>query len=911
MTGNEIRTSFWEFFKDKGHTIVPSDSLIPAGDVTLLFTNAGMNQFMDVFLGTGSRSYKRAVDSQKCIRVSGKHNDLDEVGHDTSHHTFFEMLGNWSFGDYYKREAIIFAWELLTEVWGLPKEQLWATVFRDDDEAEELWYEVTDIGQGRVLRFDEKENFWEVGDTGPCGPCSEIHIDLGPGVCDSKDHTCAVNVEGCSRFLELWNLVFIQYNRDETGALHPLPKKHVDTGLGFERIVAVIQNKHSDYDTDLFTPIIDVIVDMSGHEYYSDERGTPHRVIADHARCLTFAIGDGVMPSNEGRGYVIRRILRRAVLYGKKIGMDEPFIHKLVDTVVDLMGGAYPDILQRQELVKRIILSEEERFLRTLDRGLEILDNSLEKLKSANKSVLPGHQAFELYDTYGFPLDLTQIIATEQGFTVDEAGFEEAMEEQRERGRASWQAAGGLGEEVYADVYREYGATEFLGYECTRQEPRSPLGRSLVLPAEAEVLAIVKNGELLSTTVEGDEVNVILNRTPFYGEAGGQVGDTGTISPPFSKGAGGISNSDVTLQVTDTVKPIPELIVHKCKVIKGSLSPNAAVKAEVDAKRRKDIAISHTATHILHNALRDVLGKHVVQSGSLVEPGRLRFDFSHYEAVSKEQLRQVENQINERIRDCTQVTTEHMSLQEAKGKGAIAFFGEKYGDFVTVVRIGDFSMELCGGTHLKSTGEIGLVKILSESSIAAGVRRIEALTGETAYQYQQETEEIFSELGSLLKVGGANKRLLIDRVQKLLQDNRDLEQQVEQFQREAARSQVGDLVQKAQIVDGVKVISTVLENVDRSELRSIVDDLKNKLGSGVVVLGSVTDSKPALIAGVTPDLTESKGLKAGDIIKDVAKIVGGSGGGRADLAQAGGREPAKLQEAIDAVAGIVREYIVT
>ncbi|MBM3238465.1 alanine--tRNA ligase [Candidatus Poribacteria bacterium] len=884
MTGNEIRTSFWEFFKNKGHTLVPSDSLIPAGDVTLLFTNAGMNQFMDVFLGTGSRSYKRAADSQKVIRVSGKHNDLDEVGHDTTHHTFFEMLGNWSFGDYYKREAITYAWELLTEVWGLPKERLWATVFRDDDEAEELWYKVTDIGPGRVLRFDE--NFWEVGDTGPCGPCSEIHIDLGPDVCDAKNHTCGVEVKGCSRFVEIWNLVFIQYNRDETGALHPLPQKHVDTGLGFERVVAVLQNKKSNYDTDLFTPIIDAIADMSGYKYYGDERGTPHRVVADHTRGLTFAISDGVMPSNEGRGYVIRRILRRAVLYGKRIGMNEPFIYKIVDTVVDLMGEAYPEIIQRQELVKRIIFSEEERFLKTLDRGLEILDNSLSQLKAANKSILPGRQAFELYDTYGFPLDLTQIIATEQGFTVDEAGFNEAMEEQRQRGRASWQTTGGPGEEVYVDVYQEYGATEFLGYGCTA--------------AEAEVLAIVKNGELLSKAIEGNEVDVILNRTPFYGESGGQVGD-----------AGAISNSDVTLQVIDTVKPTPELIVHKCKVITGNLSPNAVVKAEVDTKRRKDIAISHTATHILHNALRTVLGKHVAQSGSLVEPGRLRFDFSHYEAVSKEQLRKVEALINERIRECAPVTTERMSLQGAKDKGAIAFFGEKYGDVVNVVQMGDFSLELCGGTHLKSTGEIGLVKILSESSIAAGVRRIEALTGEAAYQYQQEAEEILSELGSVLKVGGAQRRLLIERVQKLLQDNRDLERQIEQFQREHARSQVGDLVQKAQLVDGVKVISMVLENVDRSELRSIVDDLKNKLGSGVVVLGSVTDSKPSLIAGVTPDLTESKGLKAGDIIKDVAKIVGGSGGGRADLAQAGGREPAKLQEAIDAVAGIVKKHIVT
>lgn len=888
MTSNEIRTSFFEFFKSKGHIIVPSDSLIPAGDVTLLFTNAGMNQFMDVFLGTGSRSYKRVADSQKCIRVSGKHNDLDEVGHDATHHTFFEMLGNWSFGDYYKREAISFAWELLTEIWGLPKEQLWAAVFRDDDEAEELWYKVTGIGRGRVLRFDEKENFWEVGDTGPCGPCSEIHIDLGPGICNSTNHICGVNVEGCSRFLELWNLVFIQYNRDDSGVLHPLPKKHVDTGLGFERIVAVLQNKYSNYDTDLFTPILNTIADMTGHEYFGDERGTPHRVLADHTRCLTFAIGDGVMPSNEGRGYVIRRILRRAVLYGKKLGMDEPFIHRLVDIIVNLMGDAYPEIRTRQEFLTQIILSEEEQFHRTLDRGLEILDGMLSHLKAdcheslKGKSILPGHQAFELYDTYGFPLDLTQIIAAEQNITVDEDSFDVAMDEQRQRGRASWQAAGGLvADEIYADFFREYGATEFLGYETAA--------------VEANVLAIIKDGELVSAVSEGDEVNIILDKTPFYGEAGGQIGDTGVI---FS--------DSVRIEVTDTVKPSPDLIVHQCKITEGELSPGALVTAEVDVERRRGIAISHTATHILHSALRTVLGQHVAQSGSLVEAGRLRFDFSHYEATSQEQLREVERLINERVRSNVPVIVEEMSLQEAKDKGAIAFFGDKYSDEVHVVQMGDFSMELCGGTHLTSTGEIGLVKILSESSIAGGVRRIEALTGEASYQYQRESQDILSELSAILK---AQRNEIPEKVQRLLQENRDLERQLEQLQGKLALAGTSDLVQQAHTIDGVTVISSVVENVDRGGLRNQVDNLKNKIGSGIVVLGSVIDSKPALVVGVTADLTESKKLKAGDIIKDVAKIVGGSGGGRPDLAQAGGREPNKLPEAIEAVMDIVTEHL--
>lgn len=615
MKGNEVRSSFLDFFRSKGHTIVPSDSLIPANDPTLLFTNAGMNQFKDVFLGTGKRSYRRAADSQKCIRVSGKHNDLEQVGHDTYHHTFFEMLGNWSFGDYYKREAIRFAWELLTEVWRIPKEKLWATVYEEDDESEGYWYQETDILKGRVLRFGAEENFWEMGETGPCGPCSEIHIDLGPDACrnDDPNHVCGVNA-GCPRFVELWNLVFMQYNRNERGELEPLPERHVDTGMGLERIVAVLQDRRDDYLTDLFMPIVDMICDLSGYEYHSDGRGTPHRVLADHSRCATFAIADGVMPSNEGRGYVIRRIIRRAVLYGKKLGMDKPFIWRLVEPIQAIMGEAYPEVRERREFIERIIKAEEERFHRTLDRGLEILEEELERLKAEGERVIPGEKAFELYDTYGFPLDLTQLIARERGFAVDEMGFRRAMDEQRERGRASWRGDIDYTKaSVYADVLKEFGPTQFLGYET--------------LNATAKAVALIRSGEMISSASKGEEVEIVLDRTPFYGEAGGQVGDKGRM----------ISERAV-IEVIDAFRPSPDLIVHRCKVLEGEVLAGDEVKAEVSEEDRLETARAHTATHLLHAALRKVLGEHARQSGSLVEPGRLRFDFSHYEAPSQEEL---------------------------------------------------------------------------------------------------------------------------------------------------------------------------------------------------------------------------------------------------------------------------------
>jgi alanyl-tRNA synthetase len=881
MTGNEIRSSFLEFFKSKGHTIVPSDSLIPANDPTLLFTNAGMNQFKDVFLGTGKRSYRRAADSQKCIRVSGKHNDLEQVGHDTYHHTFFEMLGNWSFGDYYKREAIRFAWELLTEVWGIPKENLWATVYEEDDEAERYWYEETDIPKGRVLRFGAEDNFWEMGETGPCGPCSEIHIDLGPEACrnDDPNHICGVN-SGCPRFVELWNLVFMQYNRSEKGEFEPLPERHVDTGMGLERIVAVLQDKRDNYLTDLFQPIIEMIGDMTGHDYHSDHRGTPHRVLADHSRCAAFAIADGVMPSNEGRGYVIRRIIRRAVLYGKKLGMDEPFIWRLIEPIQTIMGDAYPEVRERGEFIGRIIRSEEERFHRTLDRGLEILEEELERLTAKGERTIPGRKAFELYDTYGFPLDLTQLIARERGFTVDEVGFRKAMDEQRERGRASWQGDIDYTKaEVYADVLKEFGPTQFLGYET--------------LNTTAKVIALIRSGEMISSAVKGEEVEVVLDRTPFYGESGGQVGDRGTMT-----------SERAIMEVTDTFKPSPDLIVHRCRVVEGELRAGDEVKAQVDEGKRIETARAHTATHLLHAALRKVLGEHVRQSGSLVEPGRLRFDFSHYEAPSSAELFEVERLVNRWIMQDVSVTAEVMGLDEARERGAIALFGEKYGETVRVIAIGDFSAELCGGTHLNRTGQIGLFKITSEGSIAAGIRRIEAVVGESAYTLQREIDIELGRLADLLKV---KREEVTERVERLLEENRELRRRISQMESRMASSRVADLIDSAQEIEGVRVVAHAFSGVTVETLRGMVDELKNRMGSVVAVLGSDLNGKAVFVAGVTPDLVE-RGLKAGDIVREVAKVTGGGGGGRPEMAQAGGRDASKLSEAIEAVPQIVSRF---
>ena len=883
MTSDEIRASFLEYFRKQGHTVVPSASLIPAGDETLLFTNAGMNQFKEVFLGMGQREYTRAVDTQKCLRVSGKHNDLEEVGYSPSHHTFFEMLGNWSFGDYYKQEAIAFAWELVTELWRIPQELLWATVYVDDDEAEKLWLQETDLPLARIRRC-EKDNFWEMGETGPCGPCSELFIDLGVDAYPETANDPSAGPNTSDRFLEFWNLVFIQYNRDESGVLTPLPATHVDTGMGFERITSILQGVDSNYKTDLFTPLLGTISDITDAAYFDDERGLPHRVIADHVRCLTFAIGDGVMPSNEGRGYVIRRILRRAVLYGKKLAMDEAFLYRLVDTVIELLGDVFPDVTPRREFITRTIQAEEHRFHQTLERGLEMLDNSFDALTAQGGTRLDGKRAFELYDTFGFPLDLTQMLARERGFVVDDSGFARSMEAQRARGRAAWQAKGGAKDEeisVYAQVLKENGESEFVGYTQDN--------------AESEIVALIAGTESVGGAREGDEVSVLLNRTPFYGESGGQVGDVGTIESENAK-----------LAVLDTLKPSAELVVHKCRVLEGEITPFTAVHAQIDVARRRAVAVSHTATHILHSGLRSVLGTHVGQAGSLVAAGRLRFDFSHYEAVSSEQLREIEGFVNDKIRENDTLSIAEMSLDEAKARGALAFFGDKYGDIVRVVQAGKYSVELCGGTHVDATGELGFVKLVSESSIAAGVRRVEALTGSAAASAVQEDDALLATIANALKTP---KAALPERIERLLQEQRELEQQLQQLKGQLARANIGALVEGATLVDGVQVVAARIESTERQGLRRLVDELKTRLDSGVVALASVTDSEVAFVVGVTADLVKQRGLHAGKIISDLTRLADGRGGGRPELAQGGGKAPGKVQAAIDAVGRIVAEQL--
>lgn len=884
MTSDEIRASFLEYFKTNGHTVVPSASLIPAEDPTLLFTNAGMNQFKDVFLGIGQRAYSRAVDTQKCLRVSGKHNDLEEVGYSPSHHTFFEMLGNWSFGDYYKQEAIALAWVLVTDLWNIPTDLLWATVYTEDDESEKLWLQETDLPLERIRRCD-KDNFWEMGETGPCGPCSELFIDLGVEAFPETANDPNAGPNTSDRFLEFWNLVFIQYNRDQNGTLEPLPATHVDTGMGFERITSILQGVDSNYKTDLFMPILNTISDMTGKDYSHDNNGLPHRVIADHIRCLTFTIGDGVMPSNDGRGYVIRRILRRAVLYGKKLDMNEPFIYRLVDKVIDLLGDVFTDVLPRKDFITRIIQAEENRFHQTLARGLDILEQSIDTLKTKGKTDLDGKRAFELYDTFGFPLDLTQLLTRERGITVDEVGFEDNMSQQRERGRAAWQAAGsGVNDDqisLYAEVLKETGCTEFVGYND--------------YTIDTDIVTLISGSESVARAKQDEEISVLLKQTPFYGESGGQVGDIGHIE-----------SSDAKLCVLDTIKPSPDLIVHKCRVLEGEITPFTKVKAQIDSDRRHTIAESHTATHLLHSGLRSILGTHVAQAGSLVQSGRLRFDFNHFEAVSSEQLREIETYINEKIRTNDTIEINEMSLHKAKEIGALAFFGDKYGDIVRVVQAGEYSIELCGGTHVNATGELGYVKLMNESSIAAGVRRVEALTGSSALTSTQDDGFLLSEISNLLKTP---KSGLSDRILQLLQDQRELEQQVHKLKSQSALSNIGQLVDSATLIDGIKVIASCIEKTDRDSLKKIVDTLKTRLESGVVALASVTGEDAAFIVGVTPDLVKDRGLNAGKLIQEITQIADGRGGGRPELAQGGGKNPNKVDDAIAATTKIIKNHL--
>ena len=867
MTGADIRSSFLEFFRARGHEVVRSSPIVPPDDPTLLFTNAGMVQFKNVFLGREQRANSRAASAQKCLRLSGKHNDLEEVGRDTYHHTLFEMLGNWSFGEYYKKEAIGWAWELLTEVWKLPKDKLWATVFRTDDEADALWRSETDITPAQILRFDEKDNFWEMGETGPCGPCSEIHIDRGADACDKQHipgHQCGVNV-GCARFIELWNLVFIQYDRQADSSLVELKSKHVDTGMGLERVAAVMQNVRSNYDTDLFRRLIAFVEQQSGRRYGTrEEDDLAMRVIADHARALNFMIADGVTPSNEGRGYVLRRILRRAARHARVLGFEEPFLYRMSEPVSAVMGAAYPELIERRAAIEETVRGEEERFAETLDKGLALLEQEREGLRRQGATVLSGAVAFKLYDTYGFPLDMTEDILREDNIRVDEEGFQACMDAQRRRGREARKAAGdgnlGVGGAA---------SSRFVG--------------DRIAETESTIAALSVDGEERREVRAGETAHIVAAETPFYGESGGQLGDRGVIE----------TADGTVVEITDTLKPRPDLTVHVGTVVRGALGTGQTVRLKVDRERREATRLNHSVTHILHAVLRRELGEQVRQAGSLVAPDRLRFDFSQPAPIDAAALQRIEEEVNAHIRENAEVASEEMAFDDAIKAGALAFFGDKYGDRVRVVRMGDFSTELCGGTHVRRTGDIGLFKLRGESGVAAGTRRIEALTGVGALEWVQTSEQSLRRLGEMLRGGDED---LAARVERLLAQQKQLEKQLAQLQRQVAGNQSGDLLSQAKTVNGKKVIASEVEAADAKRLLELADQLRERLGSGVIVLASRSEGQVRLLAAVTKDLTGQ--VHAGKLVSQIAPIVGGKGGGRPELAQAGGTDPSKIGDAL-------------
>jgi len=865
-SSSKIRETFLEYFRDKGHTVVESSSLVPINDPTLLFTNAGMNQFKDVFLGIDRRNYVRATTSQKCVRAGGKHNDLDTVGRTARHHTFFEMLGNFSFGDYFKRDAILFAWEFLTEVMGLPKERLWVTIYQDDDEAAAIWQEVTDVNPERILRLGEKDNFWAMGDTGPCGPCSEIHYDRGPDYA-CKNPQCGLGVCDCDRFLEIWNLVFMQFNRDDSGKLSPLPRPSIDTGMGLERLTSLLQGVDSNFDTDLFTPIISYIEELTGQKYARGEGGFPFRVIADHSRSCTFLISDGVLPSNDGRGYVLRRILRRAVRFGRFLGIQQAFLYKTVDVVCDLMKAAYPELDDKRDFIKDVVKLEEERFLATLTDGLKKVEEIINGLKQEGKKVFSGEDAFMLYDTYGFPLDSTEDLAEENGLTLDKEAFNNCMEEQRKRARQANKGENAFARDILlSELFSRFPVTRFSGYD--------------VLQEKAEMLALV-SGEQLVDRASDCEVLILTASTPFYAESGGQVADIGVI-----KGKNG------TLKVRD-VQKVANYIVHS-GYLEGSLQSGEEVGLEVDSARRLDIARNHTATHLLHQALRQTLGEHAQQKGSLVEPERLRFDFTHLVAMTEEELQQVEAIVNQAVWSLYPVDTTVTSIAQAREMGATALFGEKYGEEVRMVVVGDFSRELCGGTHVKNSGQIGVFKLFSESSIGSGLRRIEALTGAHALAYLNGAEAELKAAANVLKTTPTELGHRIEGISRTLKER---EREIESLKGKLSSASSGDLVSQARDYQGAKVLIAAVSGQDANSLRSQAEMLRDKLGSSVVLLGAVVEDKVSLVSFVSRDLVE-RGLNAGKIVGEAAKVAGGGGGGRPDMAQAGGKDTSKLEEAL-------------
>jgi len=874
LSGKQIRSLFLDFFSRNGSEIIPSSPLIPAEDPSLLFTNSGMVQFKKVFLGEETRSYTRAASCQKCVRAGGKHNDLENVGYTARHHTFFEMLGNFSFGDYFKREAISFAWDFLTKEIGLPAEDLWVTVFREDDEAAKFWPEITGISPDRVVRLGEEDNFWAMGDTGPCGPCSEILVDQGPDVgCGRPD--CKVGCD-CDRFLELWNLVFMQFFRDESGRMTPLPTPCIDTGLGLERMAAICQGRQSNYDTDIFAGLIACIEELSGRTYGKDRQSdVAIKVIADHTRASTFLIADGLIPSNEGRGYVLRRIIRRAVRYGKVIGLKGPFISSVADVVVREMGETYPELKKASAFLGKVIDHEESRFAETLEFGLRFLDEEIAKLKKEHKTQISGNFAFKLHDTYGLPVDVLLDVAREEDMGLDRDGYERARSEQRERSR---KARHDTVTEELPQVYRELLSSNlgnrFIGYDTTSHK--------------SEILALLKQGRPIQRAPAGWCGELIAAETPFYAESGGQVGDRGWVEGPSGRA-----------EVTDTFRR-GDLIVHSIEVKHGYLESGDSIKLEVSENLRKDTARNHTATHLLHSALRQVLGEHVKQAGSMVAPDRLRFDFTHFSALTPDEIREVEDLVNEQIREDREVKTEILSYKEAMARDAMALFGEKYGETVRMVSVPDFSKELCGGTHVSRTGQIGLFKIISESSVASGMRRLEACTAQTALDFVHELEEAVSSITFQLK---CPRREASKKVTRLLEMTKDLEKQIQQAKKARATQGLDKLLSGTREIDHIKVLSARVEAENVRSLRDLGDRLRDKIGSGVIVIGSRADGKALLLVLVTKDLTDR--LHAGNMIKQVARIVGGSGGGRPEMAQAGGPKPERLEEALEAVYDIV------
>ncbi|HQN04845.1 MAG TPA: alanine--tRNA ligase [Anaerolineaceae bacterium] len=900
VTGAEIRQSFIDFFVGKGHTVVPSSSLVPGGDQTLLFTNAGMVQFKDVFLGTDNRTYSRAVNSQKCMRVAGKHNDLDDVGRDDTHHTFFEMLGNWSFGDYYKREAITWAWELLTEVWGLDKTSLWVTCFKDekgeiptDDEAASVWAEQPGINPEHIVFFGRKENFWEMADVGPCGPDSEIHIDMGEGFCNKKHepgHVCRVNGD-CNRLIELWNLVFIQYNRIDATTLEPLPATHVDTGMGFERITSVIQHVNSNYRTDLFTPLTGKVRELTGYSTAQmDADFTPFRVIADHARAAAFLIADGVVPGNTGRNYICRMIIRRASRFGGKIGLTKPFLAEIAQAVIENYGKAYPELQRNKKSILDNITREETRFQRTIETGMQRLDELMQTVRNSGSNILPGKELFDLYATHGLPLELSRDVAREHGLDVDESGFKLAMQEHRDASGAgkSFGALGGEEVELFREVVEELIEDGLLNRSGVLYDPYTRLS------VKTPVLALFSHGERVTCALENNTVDVIFPETCFYVEAGGQIADQGTYR------AGG-----AVIKITGVRRPAAGAIVHRGVILQGKVCDGDEGVLEVDVDRRNDIMRNHTATHLLHAALHKVLGDHARQAGSLVTPDKLRFDFTHPEAMTHSEIELVQNIVNEEIAHGYRLNFIEKKLDQAMEEGAMALFGEKYGDVVRTVTIADgnekISYELCGGTHVTATNDIGMFLIVSESSAAAGIRRIEAVTGRGAYDLVRKRLSILQRTSQILET---NVEEVPEKVIGLLEESETRRKQFQKLQQEQAIRDFQGRLNDVPLVKNVPVLAVSIQHANADILRNMADLFRNRYKSGVVVLGTVIEEKPVLIAAVTDDLVQ-KGISANDIVKVIAPAIGGSGGGRPALAQAGGKDPSRLDDALQQVAALV------